>query len=203
MFKKIVLAGLLIILLSSVVFAEITINTEKAPEVIVKTDEDIVKTDEDFPVTSNDFWIWLEVPENLPAPGGSFLMDIYITSYQQFLSDFKIKLVPNNKKVKFTNALVNSKYSDFFTLAAVTSSYDPSDWSATISLDLNSKLSVYLGRKYFLRSLQMEVFEPGSFRFSLDKENSIAEFKDQYDSVYKFVLKQGNTRVVRNTLCVP
>ncbi len=195
MFKKIVLTVLLIMLLSSAVYAEITIDTP--PITIVKSDEEAGSIS-----NSNEFWVWLEVPEQLPPPPEkTFLVDLYISTFGGYLGDFTIKLVPDSKKIRFTNALLNPPFPPYLYSDTLTSSYDTIDNSATISVkNVDSLLSVG-GRKLFLRRLWMEVIEPGYFKISLDKDASVA-FKDISKST-TYVLKQGNTRVVRNTLCVP
>ena len=201
MFKKIVLIGLLIMLLSSVVYApEYTINTEKAPTIIT-----IEKTiDEISMITTEDLWVWLEVPEQLPPPGPkqTFLVDLYITLYKPTLEKtLTLKLKPSNSKVKFTGGVQDlGAYTYIFSKDKWSNVYaNPSDGSILLSRLFNSVSGISTFKKLFVARLEMLVTESGSFQILLVGDESEA----WYDSSNEYALKQGNTRVIRNTQCIP
>ncbi len=204
MFKKIVLVGLLVMLLSSVVYAFELLNE---------------KTDEDIELTSNIdnyLWVWLEVPENLPSPGQNFLVDVYISTSRDKLGDFTIKLVQDNKKALFSNSITPPKVMAPQGVRALynalTSDINPSnkliispgtDGSVVIIGEVGGDDNLNLRRhfRYFLGSLTATVQTQGKFDLLLDKQNSKAVYTD--NGLMQYLPKQGNTRVIRNTLCIP
>ncbi|MDO8510900.1 MAG: hypothetical protein Q7S55_01920 [Nanoarchaeota archaeon] len=194
MSKKIVVLGILLLLFSSMVSA-----LEYIPPIAVITQT----MDNELNQAIGDLWVWLEVPENLPVPGQTFWVDLYVTPSNPSSSvrSLKLKLKPSNNKVKFTGGVSNLLDANGWSQIYA----NPTDGSLLLNHPdpisgnvLPSEKKLRLGR------VEMLVSSQGSFGISLVKAESEAWYWfNTPDSNVMYILKQGNTRVLRNSHCVP
>ena len=194
MFKKTVLIAVLLLLFSSsVVYAPIDIELP-AQNVVP-----ISPADDESQQLISDLWVWLEVPEALPAPGNKFLVDLYITPFgSYFKKTFKLKFKPSNNRVEFTGYVENLVDGiDQWTQVYA----DSNDGSISLTRSYQELTSTNLFKKRKIGSLEMEVnnVSSGNFQINLVKAESEAWSNDNG----QYTLKQANTRIIKNSFCIP
>src|SRR3989344_4227158 len=109
MSKKIVVLGMLLLLFSSMASA---LDIQPVQPGYVPIQPGVLDIEQSMDDESNqavgDFWVWLEVPENIPAAVAgqtqTFWVDLYVTPSKPSSSIYSLmlKLKPSNNKVKFT-----------------------------------------------------------------------------------------------------
>lgn len=196
MSKKIVVLGILLLLFLSMISAVVALDDMFIIIPIV--------TDDESNQAIGDFWVWLEVPENIPAAAGqTFWVDLYVTpsNPSSSIKSLKLKLKPSNNKVKFTGGIANHLDANGWSQIYA----NPTDGSLLLNHPTAISGNVLLSeKKPRLARLEMLVSSQGSFGISLVKAESEAWYWfNTPDSSVMYVLKQGNTRVLRNSHCIP
>ncbi len=190
--------GIFLLLSLSMVVAVEPVSIINEPIVVLPVFP--VTLDDESKVSAIDLWVWLEVPENVPAASGQmFWVDLYITPFQSsIVKTFTLKLKPSNNKVKFTGGV--EKVPELPDASGWSQIYaNPNDGSLLLSRSIPISWNFLGQKKVRLARLEMVVNSQGNFGISLVK----AESEAWYDSLSKYILKQGNTRVIRNSHCVP